>query len=175
VVTSIRSVSASELESLLPDLVELFRDTVNGGTPLGFIPPITLSTAHSYWLSVLPEIAAGSRLLLVANNNVGVIGSGQLALSQRSNSRHRAKVQRLFVARALRGQGVGTSLMHALHDVARQYGRSLIVLNTRHGEPVEDFYKNLGYKKVGVIPGWTVGPAGERYDHVKMYKELALA
>jgi len=65
--------------------------------------------------------------------------------------------------------------MHALHDVARQYGRSLIVLNTRHGEPVEDFYKNLGYKKVGVIPGWTVGPAGERYDHVKMYKELALA
>jgi hypothetical protein len=22
------------------------------------------------------------------------------------------------------------------------------------------------------MPGWTIGPAGERYDHVELYREL---
>jgi hypothetical protein len=25
----------------------------------------------------------------------------------------------------------------------------------------------------GVIPGWTIGPTEERYDHVTLYQELA--
>ncbi len=37
----------------------------------------------------------------------------------------------------------------------------------------ETFYKRLGYREAGVIPGWTLGPAGERYTHVTLYRELA--
>jgi len=150
----------------------VFMETVNRGSALGFLPPITRDIARDYWISLLPELASRSRLLLVAFSDDRVIGSGQLELSQRSNSPHRADVQRLFVARAVSGQGVGTSLMHALHDAARQNGRTLITLNTRRGNPAEDLYKALGYKEVGVIPGWTIGPTGERYDHVTLYREL---
>jgi acetyltransferase len=170
--TTIRRVSALELKYVITDLVDVFTDTVNGGSPLGFLPPITREVARDYWISLIPELEAGSRILLIASNDTGVVGSGQLALSHRPNSPHRAEVQRLFVARRLRGQGVGASLMHALHDVARQRNRTLILLNTRHGEPPEAFYKALGYTTVGVIPGWTIGRNGERYDHVEMYLEL---
>jgi acetyltransferase len=90
------------------------------------------------------------------------------------NARHRAELQKLFVATALRGSGVGRSLMAALHETARQHGRSLLFLNTRRGDPAEGFYKGLGYREVGVLPGWTIGPVGERYDHVTLYKELSL-
>jgi acetyltransferase len=170
--TRIRRIFASDLKHVISDLVDVFTDTVNGGYPLGFLPPITRDVARDYWISLFPELATGSRLVFVAFNGERVVGCGQLALSQRTNSPHRAEVQRLFVARALRGQGVGKSLMYALHDTAREHGRTLISLSTRRGEPAEEFYKRLGYVEAGVIPGWTIGPAGERYDHVTLYQEL---
>jgi GNAT superfamily N-acetyltransferase len=101
-----------------------------------------------------------------------VVGSAQLELSQRGNSPHRADVQRVFVAKALRGQGVGSALMEAIEDAARKHGRTLLTLNTRYNEPAHIWYKSLGYADVGVIPGWTIGPQGEEYDHVTMYKRL---
>jgi hypothetical protein len=169
---SIRTIPASELKYAITDLVDGLRETVNGGAPLGFMPPITRSQARDYWISVLSELQAGSRILLAAYAGDRIVGSGQIELSQRPNSPHRATIQRLFVAPSARGQGVGTALMAALEAVARENGRSLIMLNTRHGEAPETFYLSLGYKLVGVIPGWTIGPEGERYDHVEMYKEL---
>ena len=76
-------------------------------------------------------------------------------------------------ARSVRGRGVGASLVLALHHVARQNGRTLITLSTRRGESAEEFYKALGYKEAGVIPGWTIGGDGESYDHVTLYQELS--
>jgi len=169
---TIRQVSTLEFVAVLPELIDLFLETVNGGSPLGFLAPITRETVRDYLISLFPEVEAGSRLVLVAYHNNVVVGSGQLALSRRSNSPHRAELERLFVERASRGRGIGTSLMHGLHSVARQNGRTLILLNTRRGEPAEAFYKGLGYREVGVIPGWTIGAEGERYDHVTLYLEL---
>jgi GNAT superfamily N-acetyltransferase len=172
--TSIRSVSPAELDKILPDLIELFRETVNGGVPMGFLPPLTQDQGRNYWLSVRTELQAGTRLLLAAFTENGLVGSGQLALATRPNAPHRAEVEKLFVTTALRGQGVGKLLMGALHEAATQRGRYLVLLNTRHGSRAESFYKELGYREVGPIPGWSLGPGGERYDHVILYQELAL-
>jgi GNAT superfamily N-acetyltransferase len=170
----IRSVTALEMVGILPDLVERFTETVNGGSPLGFLAPITHTTARSYWVSLIPELEAGSRLLLIAFDGDTVVGSGQLALSQRHNSPHRAELQKLFVDGASRGRGIGRALMDALHTTARQHGRTLILLSTRHREPAEKFYKSLGYVEVGVVPGWTIDRAGNRYDHVELYRDLTV-
>jgi acetyltransferase len=170
----IRSVSAFEMIGVLPDLVDLFTETVNSGSPLGFLAPITHTTARSYWVSLIPELEAGSRLLLIAFDGTAVVGAGQLALSQRHNSPHRAELQKLFVGGASRGQGIGRALMDALHAAARQHGRTLILLSTRHREPAEKFYKSLGYVEVGVVPGWTIDRAGNRYDHVELYRDLTV-
>jgi GNAT superfamily N-acetyltransferase len=172
--TMTRVMSPGELKRMLPILVELLRETVNGGTSLGFLPPLGLAEARGYWLSLRPELEAGSRLLLLARTGAGIVGSGQLALESLPSARHRAEVQKLFVATAVRGLGVGRSLMLALHDTARQHGRSLLLLNTRCGNPAERFYKGLGYREIGLLPGWTVGPQGERYNHVALYKELSV-
>src|SRR5258706_2113658 len=171
----IRSVTALEMVGLLPDLVELFAETVNSGSPLGFLAPITHTTARSYWVSLIPELEAGSRLLLVAFDGDTVVGSGQLALSQRHNSPHRAELQKLFVGLASRGRGIGRTLMDAIHAAARQHGRTLILLSTRHQELAEKFYKSLGYVEVGVVPGWTIDRAGNRYDHVELYRDLTVS
>jgi GNAT superfamily N-acetyltransferase len=168
----IRRLSGAELPEQLPSLVRLLRDTVNGGSPLGFLPPLTEEAAGGYWLSLRPELYSGVRLLLTANTARGVIGSVQLALATMPNGRHRAEVQKLFVAPIARGQGIGRALMSRLHEVARERGRTLLLLNTRSRGPAERFYKALGYGDAGVVPGWSVGSSGERYDHVRLYREL---
>jgi hypothetical protein len=35
------------------------------------------------------------------------------------------------------------------------------------------FYARLGYREVGVVPGYTVDAAGARHDTVIMYRELS--
>jgi GNAT superfamily N-acetyltransferase len=170
---SVRPVAAQDLDKVVPALVELLRETVNGGVSLGFWAPLSEDVARDYWLSLRPELEDGSRILIVAYADGRPVGSAQLALACWPNAPHRAEVQKVLVAPGLRGQGVGRSLMAALHGAAWQLGRSLLILNARHGGPVR-FYKRLGYQEVGVVPGYSVGPAGERYDTVTLYQQLAL-
>ena len=169
---TVRTVSALELVAWLPELVELFTETVNAGSPLGFMAPINHGVAREYWISIIRELEMRERLLFIAYDDNTVVGSGQLLLSQRSNSPHRAELQKLFVERASRGRGIGRALVSAIHTTALEHGRTLILCNTRHDEPAERFYKSLGYKEAGVIPGWTIDRQGERYDHVTLYKDL---
>ena len=168
----IRATTPGELERLLPALVRLLCESVNGGASLGFLPLLTPEDGRTYWRSLLPEVRAGRRLLLAAYAEDHLVGSGQLSLPAWPNARHRAELQKFFVAPALRGRGVGLSLVAALHDAARRHGRSLILLNTRCGDPTEAFYLGLGYRTVGVIPGYTIGPAGERLDNLTLYRDL---
>ena len=169
---SIWRICPTEIESVLPSLADLLRETVNGGAPLGFLPPLTLDDARAYWMSIRPAMYAGTRVLLAAFADGEIVGSGQLTFASAPNARHRGEVQKVFVGTAWRGQGVGESLMRALHRRARLHGRHLLLLNTRHRGRAEAFYKRLGYREVGVVPGYSVGPAGERFDSVTLYREL---
>src|SRR5215203_1754242 len=169
---NISLVSPLELDAHLPALVDLLRATITGGSSLGFLPPLAQDAARDYWLTVRRDLQAGTRLLVAAFEDDRVVGSGQLAIPVWPNAHHRAEVQKLFVAVALRGRGVGRLLMTALHDAARERGRSLILLSTRRGGTTEDFYKALGYQEIGVVPGYSVDAAGERYDNVAFYQEL---
>ena len=169
---SVRVIAAPELVHVLNDLTQRLVETVNGGSPLGFMPPIDRDIARDYWISMLPELRSGKRVLLVAMSEGTVLGSAQLVPSHRPSSPHRAEIEKMFVNPAVRNLGVGTALMNAIESLALHYGRTLLLLNTRYDQPAHAWYKSLGYTDVGVIPGWTVGVNGERYDHVAMFKEL---
>jgi GNAT superfamily N-acetyltransferase len=170
---SIRPVSGDELPDLVPSLTELLIETVHAGASLGFLSPVSSLEARRYWLSIVPEVSDGRRLIVGAFLDGRIAGSAQLVLSAFPNARHRAEVQKVFVQRSLRGRGVGRWLMTAVHAAAREHGRSLILLNTRRGAASERFYKSLGYREVGVVPGYMLGPSGERIDSVSLYTELA--
>jgi GNAT superfamily N-acetyltransferase len=170
---TIRTVRPAELENLLRELVDLLEEVVRAGASLGFLPSLTRGEAWTYWLSLRPELEAGSRVLLAAYRDGRIVGSGQLALSPWANSPHRAEAQKLFVGAALRGQALGRALMEGLHESAREHGRSLILLYTRRGGLAEPFYQALGYREAGVVPGHTLGPAGERQDSALLFRDLS--
>ena len=168
---SVRPVHVDEFPKLISALVAVFIDTVSAGAPLGFLPPVTPVDARNYWLSLSAELRADRRVLVGAFYDGRIVGSGQLSLPTSPNARHRAELQKLFVSRAVQGQGVGTLLMAGLHAAAIERGRTLILLNARPSV-AERFYKPLGYKEIGVIPGYSLGLAGERVDSVSLYQDL---
>jgi len=169
----IRPLAPAQLEAERPRLVALLQDAVATGSGLGFVSPLSDEEARAYWHSIEPELHLGSRLLLAAYAEGRLIGSGQLQLAKWSAGHHRAEVLKLFVDSTQRGRGVGALVHVALHESARRHQRSLIVLNTRVGQPAVRFYKRLGYQEVGVIPGFARGPEGELRDTLILYRDLA--
>ena len=168
----VRRIAAAELGALAPTLADLLKDSVDRGASLGFLAPLAHQVGREYWLSLHDELTAGSRVLMGASKDARLIGAAQLAFPAWQNARHRAEIQKVFVASAARGLGIGRALMQALHAAARQSGRSLLILGTRHGGPAERFYKRLGYREVGVIPGYTLGASGEPHDNLMLYRKL---
>ena len=164
-------VRPDEFPSLVPALVDLIIDTVDDGASLGFIAPVVPAAAWKYWIGLVPEFAAGSRVLVGVFCDGQIAGSAQLWLPSLPNARHRADVQKVFIARTLRGRGVGAALMAALHECARQRDRTLLLLNARRNV-ADRFYKPLGYREVGVIPGYSLGSNGARIDTASLYLQL---
>ena len=63
--------------------------------------------------------------------------------------------------------------MAEVERTARRLGRSLITLDTRTGDTAEPLYASLGYRTVGVIPGYCLDPFEDRLDATTiMYKTL---
>jgi len=79
---------------------------------------------------------------------------------------------KLLVDRKARRQGLGRRLMAAVEEMARDEGRTLLVLDTRQGEPSEEFYGALGYRRAGVIPNFAESADGTLHSTVLFYKEL---
>lgn len=109
---------------------------------------------------------------LVARQAGWVVGTVQLDLAMQTNGRHRAEVTKVLVHQEVRRQGPGRKLMGAVERVARDERRTLLVLDTRQGEPSEAIYAALGYQRAGVIPNYARSADSTLYSTVLFYKEL---
>jgi len=121
----------------------------------------------------LPALQAGSLVLLVARCKDRIAGTVQLDYGTMPNQRHRAEVRKLLVHPEFRRQGIAKALMTELEARASQLQRSLLTLDTRTGDKAEPLYASLGYRTVGVIPGFCRDTIEERLDSATiMYKAL---
>ena len=149
----------------MSELCELLHDSVENGASIGFMPPLEAGEAEAYWRSV-------TNLLFVAIDDGKVVGSVQLDYAQRRNGLHRAEVAKLMVHTSMRRRGIGRQLMEYAADRALRDGRTLLVLDTRRGDPSQSLYTSLGFEIAGVIPGYARSASGELHDTILMYKNL---
>ncbi|MBX9626487.1 MAG: GNAT family N-acetyltransferase [Gemmataceae bacterium] len=166
-VRRLHAVDAAAVEALADVLV----DCVEGGASVSFMSPLTRDRAVAFWRRVAEGVAAGERAVLVAEDESGICGTVQLVLSQPENQPHRADLAKLLVHRRARRRGVGEALMRAAEDVARECGKTVLVLDTA-SDGAERLYERLGWVRVGVIPGYALLPGGGPCDTVIYYREL---
>jgi ribosomal protein S18 acetylase RimI-like enzyme len=168
----IERLSEEQARLLVPQLAALLQDTVQSGSSVGFLPPLTVEAAEEYWLETLSEVAQGKRILLVSSEAEDLTGTVQLALATRQNGLHRAEVQKLLVHTRFRQRGIARALMGAVEESARATGRTLLVLDTEQGSIAEQLYEKSGYTRSGVIPHYALGADGSMITTVVFYKLL---
>ncbi|EEM13433.1 MULTISPECIES: GNAT family N-acetyltransferase [Bacillus] len=154
------------LDKDIEELSELLKTVVDDGASIGFLPPLEQEESTKYWQTVLaPEV-----ILFIAKINNKVAGSVQLHLITKPNGIHRAEICKLMTHPSFRRNGIGRSLMQKAEERAKQESRSLLVLDTREGDPSNRLYKSLDYQESGKIPGYAISPNGEFDATVIYYK-----
>ena len=153
-------------------LAELLIDCVRGGASVSFMHPLAAAKAVDFWRHVAGRVAQGECALLVAEDVDGVVGTVQLILDQPENQPHRADLSKMLVHRRARRQGLGEALLRAAENVARDCGKSLLVLDTASSD-AERLYAKLGWQRCGVIPGFALLPHGGFCDTTYFYPALA--
>ncbi|WP_223587688.1 GNAT family N-acetyltransferase [Neobacillus bataviensis] len=158
----------TSLEKSISELSELLVKVVDDGAAVGFLPPMKPSFAREYWETVLsPGV-----ILFVAKMNNRIVGSVQLHLCRKPNGLHRVDIAKLITDPDFRRQGLGRALMQKAEERAIQEGRSLLVLDTREGDPSNKLYQSLGFIEAGRIPNFAKSANGELHATVLYYKTL---
>ncbi|MFS2166701.1 N-acetyltransferase family protein [Variovorax sp. Varisp62] len=158
-------------DTQLQGLAAVLADCVEGGASVSFMQPLTEERARAFWRHVADGVARGERALLVAEDAEGIVGTVQLVLAQPENQPHRAEVSKMLVHRRARRKGIGALLMQAAEQVARERGKTLLVLDTSSAE-AERLYARVGWTRVGVIPGFALLPQGGLCATTFFYREL---
>jgi len=169
---NISRLQPAEACDALPQLVELLQDIIAGGNSLGFLPPLTSEIAEEFWRETIEEMEDGVRVVLVSSENGKITGCAHLALATKQNGMHRAEVQKVLVHSRFRRRGIARSLMNEIELVARQLGRTLLVLDTEQGSAGESLYPACGYTRVGVIPQFAMSTDRSLITTVIFYKLL---
>ncbi len=164
----LRTVDDAQVDALADLLVA----SVDDGASVGFMHPLEKAKAVAFWRRVADGVAAGDRALLVAEDENGIVGTVHLLLALPENQPHRADLVKMLVHPRARRRGLGAALMEAGEEMARDCGRTLLVLDTVTGSDAERLYARLGWIRVGEIPEFALLSRGGLAGTVIFYKKL---
>ncbi|MCC6177364.1 MAG: GNAT family N-acetyltransferase [Chloroflexi bacterium] len=162
----------SEVPDLTPDdvsaLTDLLVAVVDDGASIGFLPPLDPADAEQYWRSV----PGPNTVLLLARENDQLVGTAQLRLEPRPNGLHRAEVAKVIVHPSARRRGIARTLLQEVERAAHRETRTLLILDTREGDPSNDLYRAFGFQEAGRIPHFAHDGNGRFDTTVIYYKRL---
>jgi len=164
----LHTVDDAQIEALSDVLI----DCVEGGASVGFMQSLTRDRAVAFWRRVADGVAAGERALLVAEDEQGICGTVQLSFDLPENQPHRADLSKMLVHRRARRQGLGAALMRGVEDMARDCGKTLLVLDAVTDGDAARLYARLGWVRVGDIPNYALFPRGGLCSTTVFYRDL---
>lgn len=158
----------SSIEEDIEELSELLIEVVEDGASIGFLPPLSKEEAEDYWRSV----PVSDVVLLVAKVDGHIAGTVQLQLCGKANGSHRAEIAKLMTHPNYRRRGIGRVLMEKAEGIALKENRSLLVLDTREGDPSNLLYTSVGYILAGKIPNFARSADGSLDATMIYYKNI---
>lgn len=156
----------------MSQLAELTIDCVERGASIGFMLPLTRERALDFWRRVAKTIDQGRRLILVAEDALGICGTVQLVLDLADNQPHRADLVKLQVHSRVRRQGLGEALMREAERHAQLEGKTLLVLDAVTDGDAARLYERIGWTRVGDIPNFALFPDGRPCGTTFYYRDL---
>ena len=168
----IRRLDAVEMAARLDDLAAVLVDAVAHGASVNFMAGITQEQAAAFWHGQMPGVADGGKRLLVAEDDERLMGTLLLTLAHQPNGPHRAEVGKMLVLSSARRCGLGRRLLMEAEDMAREAGRTLLMLDTETGGAGDLLYRSCGWVECGRVPDHSFRPDGRLAETTLFYKEL---
>jgi len=166
-------ISPANLTPYIQQLSQLLVGCIDNDSSIGFLPPLSDQQAKAYWQTVNEDLQQQNKVILIMESQQKMVACVQLALVIKANGLHRAEVEKLMVDKSVRGKGIATKLMLAVEDKAKQINRTLLVLDTRKGDPASKLYLKLGFEMVGEIPNFALSASGSLDATVYFYKNIS--
>jgi GNAT superfamily N-acetyltransferase len=137
-----------------------------------FLAGLSTAEALAFWRGVLPGVAEGNRILIVAEAAGRLVGTVQVVFATPPNAQHRADIAKMLVLRAARGRGIGAGLLAAAERAAKSAGRRTLVLDTETGSAGDRLYRRCGWTAVGSIPDFALTTDGSPAAATILYKQV---
>jgi len=122
--------------------------------------PFSDDDAREAFDGFLSDAERGGRVILAAFDDGALVGTVQVVLALPPNQPHRGEIAKLLVHRSARRRGIARQLMERAEEEAHVEGKTLLVLDTVTGDPAERLYEEMGWNRVGVVPGFALYPDG---------------
>jgi len=173
---SLRFVLDPELSPRLREqLVDLWVEVTNAGGAVGFVPPVTAAQVRPMAKATFAGIADGPDRLLL-----GYAGERPIAMLIFRDNRfhlkpHWCTLIRVMVHPEAQGHGYGAEIMREAERLAPTLGFEALHLTVRGGLGLEEFYKRLGYREIGRLPGALRVAPGDDRDEVLMWRAVDMS
>jgi ribosomal protein S18 acetylase RimI-like enzyme len=169
----LRIEALTDTPAIRAGLCELLIETVADGGSVSFMHPLSESDAGAFWQGALAAAARGERIVLGAFDGDAVVGTVTLQLALPPNQPHRAEIAKMMTRLSHRKRGIASALLHAAEAMARECGRTLLVLDTASDGGASGLYEGLGFQLTGEIPDYAYKPHGGLTGTLIYFKRLA--
>jgi len=166
----VRRLDVTEVHAQLDGLAAVLHDCVAGGASVSYMAPFSHEQARGVFEAVAADVDQRRRLILAAFADRDLVGTVQVILAVPPNQPHRGEIAKLLVHRSARKRGIAQLLMKHAEREARAAGKTLLVLDTVTGDAAERLYERIGWRRVGVIPGYALYPDGRPCDTTVFWK-----
>ncbi|MFB9318974.1 GNAT family N-acetyltransferase [Cryptosporangium minutisporangium] len=160
-------------ERIAGNLYSVVVAVVSGGGAIGWVKPPSRAEFDEWLDDVVAAARSGDAVAVLAGAAGGAVaGFGYWRRYERPTLRVNADLEKVFVAPADRGTGVGGRLVSLLTESARQSGIETLTLDVRGDNAgAIRLYERLGFTEYGRRRGFVaVGPF--RYDQVLLAQRL---
>lgn len=159
-------------EPEIQELSEVLIDCVENGASVSFMWPMTRTKAESFWRNTAASVMRGERIVMVAEDATGIIGTVTVTWAQPENQPHRGDIAKMLVHRRARRRGIGAGLLAAAEQAALQAGKTLLVLDTVTNTDAFRLYQRMGWQRCGEIPDYAFWPDGRPCPTTVFFKQL---
>lgn len=160
-------------ESMRREVHALVCAVVASGGAIGYRGSPDRQTCDAWLDSVLTAVRAGDGALVLGRIGGKVAGCGVWRRRPAPVFHHSAELQQVMTHPELRGRGLGRAIVLALIDSARAAGIELLILGVRgNNHRAIELYASTGFREWGRVPNG-IAVYEERYDDVRMYRELS--
>jgi len=159
-------------DALRTQIVALWADVTNAGGAVGFVAPVSEDDVRPVADATLAGVASGVDQLLIGVDAGRLVAVLFITDNRFPLKAHWRVLKRVMVDPAGQGRGHGVALMREAAQVAARLGLDALQVTVRDGHGLDRFYRRLGYREVGRIPGaLRVGPGDDR-DELLMWLDL---